>query len=515
MTSANLSNLDAIIYLRKSRKDMEEEKRQAELGNDYDTLERHRKQLIEFAKLKNMNIIDILPEVVSGEFISERPKMQKLLRDVENGLVDAVLCMDLDRLGRGDMVDQGIIYRIFKNSETLIVTPTEIINPVDENQELTFSIKSLIAREELKSIVKRMQRGRRQSAREGKSITRKPPYGYLRDENLKLYPDPDTSEAVKMIFEMCAEGKGRRTVAEELDKMNIKPAEKEFWDPTMISEMIKNEVYIGKIIWGKLKYVKINGKYTRKKMPKENWIIHENAHEPIVSIELFERANTALHSRWRPHTISTKKLINPLAGLLFCEVCGKALVMQPRPNRPDNQLRCFSNSCKGVQKGINFSLVEEKILLSLSNIIDQFTVPTVIKKRSKEEIITKQKALISLNKEKLEIEQQKSNIHDLLEKGIYNIETFIERQNIVKKNSQDIQNKINQIQLDIIREQKQNEVLNNFIPQLRTVLDAYYETNDIRKKNILLKKVIEKATYLRKKEWTSQEQFELKLYTKI
>ena len=61
--------------------------------------------------------------------------------------------MDLDRLGRGDMVDQGTIYRVFRYSETFIITPTEIIDPNDENQELTFSIKSLIAREELKQLL--------------------------------------------------------------------------------------------------------------------------------------------------------------------------------------------------------------------------------------------------------------------------------------------------------------------------------------------------------------------------
>lgn len=514
MSDNSLSNLEAFIYLRKSRKDLEEEKRQAEAGNHYDTLDRHRKQLLEFARLKNINIIDILPEVVSGEFISERPKMQELLRRIENGNADAVLCMDLDRLGRGDMVDQGTIYRIFKNSETIIVTPTEIIDPQDENQELTFSIKSLIAREELKAIVKRMQRGRKQSAREGKSISKKPPYGYLRDENLKLYPDPNTSEVVKMIFEMCANGKGRKTIAEELDNMNIKPSERDSWDPTMISEMIKNEVYVGKIIWGKVKYTKINGKYTRKKMPKENWIIHENAHDAIITTDLFERANAALRGRWNPHTIDSKKLINPLAGLLFCDICGKAMVLQPRPNRPDNQLRCMSHTCKGVQKGINFRLVEEKLLLSLSKIIDQFEVPSV-KKELKKKTAVKDKALEALKKEKRELEIQKDNIHNLLEKGIYDVETFLERQKIIKENLDEVNKKIVDLQTDLDKEEQLQEVKNNFLPKLKNVLDAYHETDDIKKKNMLLKSVIKKATYLRKKEWTKRDQFEIKIYTKI
>lgn len=107
-------DLDVFIYLRKSRKDLEEEKKAHEEGRGYDTLERHRKQLLDLAKRGRHNIIDIFEEIVSGEYISERPTMQKLLRDVETGIADAVLVMDMDRLGRGDMVDQGTIYRVFR-----------------------------------------------------------------------------------------------------------------------------------------------------------------------------------------------------------------------------------------------------------------------------------------------------------------------------------------------------------------------------------------------------------------
>ncbi|MGG0718366.1 recombinase family protein [Robertmurraya massiliosenegalensis] len=511
-----LEYLNALTYLRKSRKDLDEEKKAAEQGNHFDTLERHRMQLLEFARVKKINIIDILPEVESGEYISERPQMQKLLRIVENGEVDAVLVMDLDRLGRGDMVDQGTIYRIFKNSETLIVTPTEIINPQDDNQELNFSIKSLIAREELKAITKRMQRGRRQSAREGKSISRKPPYGYLRDDNLKLHPDPDKSWVVEMIFNKAASGSGRRAIAEELDRLNISPPERsENWDGSTVREIIRNEAYIGKIIWGKVKYTKINGKYKKTKLPPEQWNISEDAHEPIVSNELFELANEKMTARWRPHVRNGKTLSNPLAGLLFCEICGKAIVMQPRKDRPDKALRCFNHTCKGVQKGCNFTLVEQRILLSLESFIEQFELPNRVKKKVNTSIKSKEKALQELIKEKTEVNKQNDNIHDLLEKGFYDIQTFLQRQQVVKEKLNDLEKKIEGIENDINQERKRQQANNEFIPKIKNVLEAYYSTEDIEKKNKLLKSVIERATYLRKKEWIKKDQFEIKLYTKI
>lgn len=508
--------IDAFIYLRKSRKDIEEEKKQADAGNEFDTLERHRSQLIQLAKIKKVRVKKIYEEIVSGEYISERPQMQQMLREIETDAVDAVLCMDLDRLGRGDMVDQGTIYRIFKNSETVIITPTEIIDPQDENQELTFSIKSLIAREELKTIVKRMQRGRRQSANEGKSISKRPPFGYLRDKNLKLYPDPEKSWIIPLIFQMAADGSGRRAIAEELDRLEIKPPEKkETWDPSSVISIIKNEVYIGNIIWGKQKHTKINGKYQRKNMPRESWQIYENAHEPLVSDELFEKANTAIKGRWRPHTKKGNTLSNPLAGLLYCGNCGKAMVMQPRSNRPTNALRCFNHACKGIQKGCSFNLVEERILSSLDNLIDQFEIPASTKKKGKSLVQAKKKALDSLMKEKKEIDAQNENIHELLEKRIYTIDTFLTRQQSIKNKQEAVTVKIEMIKEEINREHMHLQAQENFIPKVKNVLEAYHSTNDVEKRNKLLKSVIDKAFYLRKIEWTKLDQFEIKLYTKI
>jgi site-specific DNA recombinase len=146
-----------------------------------------------------------------------------MIRDFENGETDAVLVMDLDRLGRGDMYDQGYLDRAFRYSGTKILTPTEVYDPESETWELVFGIKSLVAREELKSITRRMQRGRVASAGEGKSITKIPPYGYKRDENLRLEPDEETAWVVRKMFQMMSEGHGRIAIAQELDRLDIKP----------------------------------------------------------------------------------------------------------------------------------------------------------------------------------------------------------------------------------------------------------------------------------------------------
>src|SRR5690606_41639255 len=116
----------------------------------------------------------------------------------------------------------------------------------------------------------------------------------------------------KKIFQMIADGAGRQQVCRELDRLGVPtPEGGPHWEDSTISWIIKNEVYIGNIVWGKTKSVKRNGKYVTRRVPPERWIRYENAHEPIVSKELFEKANESHSGRWRPPTVATKKLSNP------------------------------------------------------------------------------------------------------------------------------------------------------------------------------------------------------------
>jgi len=511
-------NLDIFIYLRKSRKDIEEEKKAANHGTLYDTLQRHRDTLLTIAKRECHNILHIFEEIVSGESITERPELQKLLRKIETGTCDAVLVMDLDRLGRGDMLDQGILDRVFRYSGTKIITPTEVYDPHSETWELVFGIKSLVAREELKAISKRLQRGRRASVIEGKSISKKPPYGYLRDENLKLHPDPETGWVVKKIFEMTRAGYGRQAIATELDKLGITPpnAQRNYWSPSSITAIVKNEVYMGHIVWGKVKYIKQNGKYKRKKLPPEQWTVTKNAHEPIVSRELWEAANQAITSR-RSSTVNSKTLSNPLAGLLKCGICGNTMWYQPRINRPNHSIRCANSICKGIQKAALLPLVEERVLCSLSEFINQFEVQEqMIQKSTKQSLISlKQKALKKKEKELQKLNEQKENLHDFLERGIYTLEVFLERQQNIIERIKHAKKEIALLKQEICEERDKGKTIEDYTAEVKKVLEAYKHTHDVTKKNRLLKSILHKVTYLRKPHWTKNDEFHIELFPKI
>ena len=99
------------IYLRKSRADMD-----AEAHGEGETLARHEKALLELAKRERLNITQIHREIVSGDTIAARPVMQQLLQEVQAGQWAGVLVMEVERLARGETIDQGIVAQSFQYS---------------------------------------------------------------------------------------------------------------------------------------------------------------------------------------------------------------------------------------------------------------------------------------------------------------------------------------------------------------------------------------------------------------
>jgi site-specific DNA recombinase len=352
----------------------------------------------------------------------------------------------------------------------------------------------------------------------GRSISKKPPYGYKRNKDLILEPDPDTAWVVKKIFEMMRDGHGRQAIAAELDRLEIAtPSPKSTnWAPSTITSIIKNEVYLGHIIWGKITYSKRGGKYKKKKMTPDEWIRKDHAHDPIVSQELFEAANLAHSGRYRPSTKANKKLSNPFAGVLKCEVCGHTLVYRPRPNRPNDYINCSNPACKGIQRSCAIALVEERVITSLEGYVEDFEVEGQKNKIVDDTVISlREKAILKKQKELGELSGQKNNLHDLLEQKVYDVQTFMERQKYLVEKMSKLEDEIQVLQEEIEKEQMRNKNVVEFVPKVKLVIEAYKRTDDIEKKNRLLKSILEKATYLRKKEWTKKGQFEIQLYPKI
>lgn len=135
-----------------------------------------KKILTTLAKKRGLTIGKIYREIVSGETISERKEMQKLLKDVENEMWTGILVVEVERLARGDTSDQGRVAKAFKYSHTQIITPVKTYNPDNEFDEEYFEFGLFMSRREYKTINRRLQRGRELSVAEGNFIGNIPPF---------------------------------------------------------------------------------------------------------------------------------------------------------------------------------------------------------------------------------------------------------------------------------------------------------------------------------------------------
>ena len=188
------------MYLRKSRKDQE-----AEAHGAGETLANHEKELSALAARMNIKVDRIYREIVSGDTIAARPQMQQLLQDIENGLWDGVLVTEIERLGRGATIDQGIISQVFSLSGCKIITLNKTYDPNDEFDEEYFEYGLFQSRREYKAITRRQQRGTIQALTDGKWVYNKPPYGYRivklqQEKGYKLEIIPEQAEIIKLII---------------------------------------------------------------------------------------------------------------------------------------------------------------------------------------------------------------------------------------------------------------------------------------------------------------------------
>jgi len=250
------------MYLRKSRKDLS-------CYTIEEVLKRHKEQLLALATNYHIEISpeNIFEEIVSGETLEERPMIKKLLNEVENGKYAGIFVMEIERLARGDTIDQGIVARAFRYSNTKIITLLKVYDPKDEYDEEYFEFGLFMSRREYKTINRRLQLGRRKSVEEGKWVNSTPPFGWKRkkldkEKGYILVREKQEAAIVRLIYDLYLGNIESKTpygigkIAQYLNKIGLSPREKNEWSYSSVRVILTNPVHYGKIVWGRRPSVK-------------------------------------------------------------------------------------------------------------------------------------------------------------------------------------------------------------------------------------------------------------------
>lgn len=514
------------IYLRKSRADTE-----AEARGEGETLARHERALMDLASKLNLTIIKIYREIVSGESISARPEMQKLLNDVANNIYDGVLVMDIDRLARGNGIDQGIISQTFRYADTKIITPTKTYDPNNEFDEEYFEFGLFMSRREYKTINRRLQRGRAASVKEGKYVGNRPPYGYERvklinDKGFTLKPIPEQANIIRSIYEWYTIGKlqpdstrkhlGTALIARELNNMQVSSYTGGPWTSSSIRDILINPVYIGKLRWNwrPIKKKIINGQAIKERPRAMDFLLCDGLHEAIITQETFELAQEIISKNKCCPVRGDKSTQNPLASLVICEKCGRK--MQRRKNvKTSDLLICAEPTCDNHSSYLHY--IEKHVLEVLKQWSNGYEIqkPKELQSEipSRENLETQ---LQAIGKTESTLNSQLVKAYEAFETGIYDADTFLLRSNSIKKQLSELAVKNQEIQKSIDEQQTAERILQEFIPQVQRIVEVYETLQTAQLKNNALKEVIDHILYSKETAGRGHEEdFEIKIFPKL
>lgn len=379
---------DLIFYLRKSRKDSELYGKEA----IEETLARHEQTLQEWAlEIFKVSIPEnnIFKEVVSGESIEDRPVFQQILRLSESPNIKGIVAVDVQRLGRGDLEDQGKMMKIFKFSNTKILTPSRWYDLNKKFDYESFKSKMRESEEYLSYIKEIMGNGRKTSVLNGTWPHSTAPYGFIRKKlegkkGFTLDHLDAEKEVSKLIVSILEHGlnidytikendtlgsiakqfgilkkvieennsniefkinntikikspAGTSIISNYLNFLNIKPRKSNKWTPNMVINILKSPAAHGYVSWNNRKTVKkIKDGQIIKTRPRNNddLIIVKGIWEPIFN----EHEQEVIANYFKTHKSKVKhscELKNPLVGLIVCGKCGA--FMQRRPYHQKNK----------------------------------------------------------------------------------------------------------------------------------------------------------------------------------
>ena len=258
-------------------------------------------------------------EGISGTSQNGRNGLLALISDCERRKIDLVLTKSISRFARNTM-DCIEITRKLLSLGVRILFEKENIDTGSMESELMLSILGSLAESESVSISENEKWSIRKRFENDTYIVSVPPYGY-KNENGRMVIVPEQAAIVKEIFHDILSGKTSSQIADELNDRGIVSARGGRWRGERINELVANEKYVGNALFQKT-YTDSSFTRHRNHGACNQYLITEH-HEPIVTHEVFDRANAIIKMR-RKGNCDTKKYQNRygFSGKIICGECG-------------------------------------------------------------------------------------------------------------------------------------------------------------------------------------------------
>lgn len=323
------------IYIRLSKEDEDKKKLESE------SITNQRNLILNYINKAedNFKIYDeYIDDGISGVTF-ERPNFNRLIKDIESGKINCVITKDYSRLGRDYIKSGEYLEKYFPEHNVRYIAILDNIDTISDSAGNDIApYRAILNDQYAKDISKKVRASVYTKKNNGEFLGWKAIYGYKKDKNNKnkIVIDEEAAKIVKKIFKLAYNGKSCKVIADILSKEGIpipsiyanlnrgkKSSSYGLWCSRTIDEMLTNQTYIGNLTQGRRKRISYKVKKDIR-VPKNEWIIVENTHEPIIDKELFDKVQLLIERNKNKQNNLNDYL---LKGFLFCEECGHAITI--------------------------------------------------------------------------------------------------------------------------------------------------------------------------------------------
>ena len=288
-------------------------------------------------------------EGISGTNTKKRKEFNRMIECAKNGDFDLIITKEISRFARNTL-DSIFYTRDLKKHGVGVIFLNDNINTLDGDAELRLAIMSSIAQEESRKTSERVKWGQKRQMEQGVVFGRSM-LGYdVKDGKMTI--NEEGAKIVRLIFhKFVDEGKGTHVIARELREEGIEPMRAKEWQNTVILRVIRNEKYCGDLVQKKTytpDFLSHEKKYNRG---QEEFVIIKDHHEPIISRELFDKANRILDVKSLSQEGKAKHSNRyPFSGKIKCGRCGASYVARYKTRKDGSRYkawRCYEAANHG------------------------------------------------------------------------------------------------------------------------------------------------------------------------
>ena len=330
----------------------------------------------------------------------DRAGFETMMETVRSGKANCIVVKDLSRFGR-DYVEAGnYLEHIFPFMGVRFISISDGYDNADATTAdcLTVALKNMVNQMYSKDISRKSGSVLREKIRRGEFIGAFASYGYRKDpaDGHRIVVDPEAAGVVREIFRRKLEGQGDTAITRWLNAAGVPSPgcyryqkgiilDKRFarykpWLVQSVKDILRNEVYLGRMVQGRRRSEFYAGR-PDKRLPRDEWTVVENTHEPIISREDFDAVqaicverNAAYRARLGKYDHLGKRE-NILKGLVYCSDCGRTMVRYKQVSHGKNvsyYYLCPSYAAMLEQSGCSYKFLPEDFLLdSLEQVIQK------------------------------------------------------------------------------------------------------------------------------------------------